>query len=238
MTPEAVPPRPVRLAASLVLASASPRRAAILRRAGFRFTVAPAGHVEDEHAPEAATPEATAVALAVEKAALAARNHPGAFALGADTLVVLDGRLLGKPVDGAEARAMLGSLRGRAHTVVTGVAVVGPRGVLSGAKSTVVRVRRYSDGEIDEYVRGGSPMDKAGAYGIQDRAFAPAAAVTGCYLNVVGLPLCLAIDLLREAGALLDRPEELPRCVASLADVGGGISATGQGSSSVPGRRR
>ena len=238
MTAEASSPRQVRLAVPLVLASASPRRAAILRRAGFRFSVVPAGRVEDARVQGGATPEATVATLAGEKAALVARSYAGGFTLGADTVVVLDGRLLGKPVDGAEARAMLRSLRARAHTVVTGVAVAGPRGVLSGTRATIVRFRRYSDGEIDAYVRGGSPMDKAGAYGIQDRAFEPAAAVTGCYLNVVGLPLCLTIDLLREAGALLDRPEELPRCLASLADAGIAAPATGQGSSSVWGRRR
>jgi len=214
-----------------MLASASPRRAVILRRAGFRFTVTPAGDVEETHVAEAATPEAAAAALAVEKAALAARNHAGAFALGADTVVVLDGRLLGKPKDGAEARTMLRNLRDRTHTVVTGVAVAGPRGVVSGAKTTIVRFRRYSDEEIDEYVLGGSPMDKAGAYGIQDRAFAPAVALAGCYLNVVGLPLCLAMDLLREAGALLDTSDMWPRCVPWLADVGVGVSATSDAAS-------
>ena len=86
-----------------------------------------------------------------------------------------------------------------------------------GAKTTIVRFRRYSDGELDRYVRDGSPMDKAGAYGIQDSEFAPAGAVTGCYLNVVGLPLCLALALLHEAGALPEGPERWPRCVPSLA---------------------
>ena len=218
--PEGALARPVRTAAPLILASASPRRAAILRRAGFRFTVAPAADVEETQPPDATTPEEAAAALAVGKAALAARDHPGAFVLGADTVVVLDGALLGKPRDAAEAGAMLRSLRGRAHTVVTGVAVASPRGVVSGAKTTIVRFRRYSDAEIDAYVRGGSPMDKAGAYGIQDREFGPAAALTGCYLNVVGLPLCLVVDLLREAGALPERPWEWPRCVAVPLDVG------------------
>jgi len=220
--PEGAVRCPGRAPARIVLASASPRRAAILRRAGFRFTVAPAGSVEETHLSGSAAPEETAAALAVEKAGVAARSDPGAFALGADTMVVLDGRLLVKPVDGAEAREMLRNLRGRAHTVVTGVAVAGPGGVVSGAKATIVRFRRYSDEEIEEYVRGGSPMDKAGAYGIQDGEFAPAAAVTGCYLNVVGLPLCLAGELLREAGALPEGAEGRLECVASLAGVGAG----------------
>ena len=219
---EAASSRPPLAATSLVLASASPRRAAILRRAGFRFAVAPAAGVEEARAARVGTPEAMATGLAVEKATLAAQSHPGAIALGADTVVVLDGAVLGKPRDSAEARAMLSSLRGRSHTVVTGVAVAGPRGVASGAKSTIVRFRRYSDGEIDAYVRGGRPMDKAGAYGIQDSEFAPAAAVTGCYLNVVGLPLCLAGELLRDAGALPEGAEGRLECAASLAGVGAG----------------
>ena len=215
--PEEAAPYQIRAAAPLLLASASPRRAAILRRAGFSFAVAPAEGVEEAIVREAATPEATATALAVEKASLVAARHPGTFVVGADTVVVLDGRLLGKPKGDAEAAAMLRDLRGRAHAVVTGVAVAGSRGVVRGAKTTIVRFRRYSDGELDAYVRGGSPMDKAGAYGVQDSEFAPAWAVTGCYLNVVGLPLCLALALLRKAGALPERPETWPRCVPSLA---------------------
>ena len=215
--PEEVAPHPIRVAAPLLLASASPRRAAILRRAGFRFAVVPADDVEETTEQEAATPEATATALAVEKASLIAARHPGAFVLGADTVVVLDGRLLGKPETNSEAAAMLRDLRGRAHAVITGVAVVGPRGVVKGAKTTIVRFRPYSDRELDAYVRGGSPMDKAGAYGIQDSEFAPAAAVAGCYLNVVGLPLCLALALLHEAGALPEGPERWPHCAPPLA---------------------
>jgi len=215
--PEPGSPHTLRLAAPLFLASASPRREAILRRAGFRFTVAPAPHAEEAQARGGTAPETVARALAVQKAAAAARHHPDAFVLGADTVVALGGVLLGKPADASEAGAMLRRLSGRAHAVVTGVAVAGPDGVLSGAKTTIVRFRRYSDREIEAYVLTGSPMDKAGAYGIQDRDFAPAAAATGCYLNVVGLPLCLTVDLLLEAGALREAPGRPPRCLASLA---------------------
>ena len=200
------------LAGPLVLASASPRREAILRGAGFRFAVAPAADAEAPGVADGVGPQAVAQALAVRKAATAARDHPGAFVLGADTVVALDGALLGKPADASEAREMLRRLRGRTHVVVTGVAVAWPGGVVSGAKTTLVRFRGYSDGEIEAYIRTGSSMDKAGAYGIQDRGFAPAASVTGCYLNVVGLPLCLAVDLLVEAGALLPVAGGRPRC--------------------------
>ncbi len=215
--PEEAAPHQIRVAAPLLLASASPRRAAIMRRAGFRFAVVPAEDVEETAVRKATTPEATATALAVKKACLVAGRHTGAFVLGADTVVVLDGRLLGKPEGNAEAAAMLRDLRGRAHAVITGVAVAGPPGVVKGWKTTIVRFRGYSDGELDAYVRGGSPMDKAGAYGIQDSEFAPAGAVTGCYLNVVGLPLCLALALLHQAGALPEGPARWPRCVPSLA---------------------
>ena len=211
--------RAVRMTSPLVLASASPRRATILRRAGFHFTVAPPGDIEETRVAAAAPCDATAAGLAVEKAVSASGQHPGAFALGADTVVALNGRLLGKPRDAADAKTMLERLRGQAHVVVTGVAVAGPHCVVSGTKTTIVRFRCYSDGEIDAYVRSGSPMDKAGAYGIQDRGFAPAAAYTGCYLNVVGLPLCLVLDLLWKAGALVDGQGRCPRCVPSLADA-------------------
>ncbi len=214
-------PEPVCMGASLVLASASPRRIAILNRAGFRFTVAPAERIDEAAIPDRGAPDATATGLAAAKAAEVSEAHPDAYVLGADTVVVLDGKLLGKPRDGDGAKEMLLRLRNRAHTVVTGVAVAGPGGVVAGARTTIVRLRDYSDAEIETYVGGGSPMDKAGAYGIQDREFAPADAFTGCYLNVVGLPLCLTLELLSRSGALLDGTKR-PRCNRALAEDASG----------------
>ncbi len=137
--------------------------------------------------------------LAEAKALAVAAMRPGCVVLGADTVVALDGQLIGKPRDEREATAMLDRLRGRQHHVITGVALSWRGALTSGVESTAVTMRRYTEHEVRDYVASGSPLDKAGAYGIQDRPFAPVADYWGCYLNVVGLPLCLTGRLLREA---------------------------------------
>ncbi len=200
---------PPRLLAPLTLASASPRRADILGNAGFRFNVSPAN--VDESANDAETPTQMAVRLAETKAASVAAHRLGEIVLGADTLVVLDGDVLGKPSDKAEATDMLRRLRGRSHDVITGVAVAGACGPASTAEVTRVVFRAYSDMEIKAYVSSSRPLDKAGAYGIQDEPFSPAASFTGCYLNVVGLPLCAVTRLLRQAGCTAE-DDNLPEC--------------------------
>lgn len=202
---------------SLLLASASPRRAMILGQAGLAFSICPAADVEGEAQAVTNDPALFAVELAISKALAVERLEPGGFVLGADTVVVLGDRMLGKPHDDAEAFEILRLLRGRAHLVITGVAVAGPAGVITGSKTTIIRLRRYTNGEISEYVQTGSPLDKAGAYGIQDRVFAPAETVTGCYLNVVGLPLCLTLDLLDQAGAIARSNKKWPKCTRALA---------------------
>ncbi len=146
-------------------------------------------------------------------------NSEGAFRwiVGADTAVVDGSDILGKPADAAEAAAMLRRLRGRSHTVMTGVAVLDTAtGRLETAvERTTVVMRAYSDAEIAAYVASGDPMDKAGAYAIQNRAFAPVARIEGCYANVVGLPLCTLACLLRALGA--SPAEDTPaRCTAAL----------------------
>ena len=127
--------------------------------------------------------------------------------LGADTVVVLDGEILGKPADDAEATAMLAALRGRPHRVLTGVALaVAGEVAWSGVVETAVWMRAYGADEVTRYVRSGRPLDRAGAYGIQDADFRPVDRVEGCFANVVGLPLCevrralIAIDPEREWG--------------------------------------
>ena len=111
--------------------------------------------------------------------------------LAADTVVVLDGAILGKPVDAVEARSMLAALRGRAHRVLTGVALaVDGRIAWASVVETAVWMRQYGADEVERYVRSGSPFDKAGAYGIQDADFRPVERIDGCFANVVGLPLC------------------------------------------------
>ncbi len=190
-----------RLSAPLVLASASPRRAEILRSLGCAFVIDPANVDEDVH-PLALTARALAARVAMSKASAVARRHPESITLAADTVVALDGRLLGKPRDAAEARSFLSLLRGRAHSVITAVSVEYNGATFCDTRETVVQFREYSDDEVAAYVGTGSPLDKAGAYGIQDRPFAPAASYRGCYLNVVGLPACLTLELLERAGAI------------------------------------
>ncbi len=197
------------LAAQLVLASASPRRAEILRGAGFSFTIAPAD-VDETAGPEVG-PRELAAGLASLKAQAVALQRPDVAVLAADTVVALDGKFLGKPSAPGKAREMLIGLRGRQHTVITAVCLTWRGRSLAGVVETAVRFRRFSRREADAYVSSGAPLDKAGAYGIQDRPFSPVASYDGCYLNVVGLPLCLTGDLLTGAG-LLPQGVSAPLC--------------------------
>jgi MAF protein len=193
--------------APLVLASASPRRREILATLGLPFVVR-AGDV-DESPLAREEPASLARRLAEAKARAVAANAGERYVAGADTVVVLDGALLGKPADDAAATAMLRSLRGREHQVVSGVAVldrIAGRCAV-GALSTRVWMRDYGDDEVARYVASGEPLDKAGAYAIQDPHFRPVARIEGCYLNVVGLPLCLLLNLLWEAGVEVAPPE-------------------------------
>ena len=122
--------------------------------------------------------------------------------------------MLGKPVDPADARRMLARLRGREHTVVTGVTVRTPDSEWTAAVESRVRMRAYTNAEIDAYVAAGGGQDKAGSYGIQDEPFVPVEAIDGCYCNVMGLPLWTAYRLLREAGCTAPRRpgDVLSRC--------------------------
>lgn len=196
----------------LLLASASPRRADILRTAGLEFEIRPSD-IDEPGPGRDQTPVDLAIQLAESKARAVARLHRKSAVIGADTVVILDGEVLGKPGDEEDARAMLVRLRGRSHDVVTGVAVISGSSERSGYRRTAVRMRAYSDPEIDAYVRSGSPLDKAGAYGIQDRPFAPVAAIDGCRLNVVGLPLCLLDELMQgHAGESVAARLDCPGC--------------------------
>jgi septum formation protein len=182
----------------LVLASASPRRAALLRDLGVPFTLRPAD--VEETVGEGEPPARAAVRLAEAKARAAA--GPGnALVLGADTLVVLEGRPLGKPRDPAHARAMLLSLSGRDHEVVTGVALLRERdgGLVSGVERSRVHFRELTEEDLRALVESGEAMDKAGAYGIQGLASLVVTRLDGDYTNVVGLPLGLLRRLIRAA---------------------------------------
>jgi septum formation protein len=181
--------------ATLILASASPRRRELLAQAGYSFTVEASSVTEVRHGEEDAIRFATR--LAREKAEDVFARRPSAIVLGADTVVVCDGEVMGKPADAADAARMLSLLSGRTHHVVTGVAVVwGARAAEVAAEVTQVTMRTLAPEEIAAYVATGEPMDKAGAYAIQGYAARWIPRISGCYFNVVGLPLALVASLL------------------------------------------
>ena len=185
---------------SLVLASASPRRQELLAQLRIAFTVLPS-HIPEEHPAVPPTEAIAAVALAKARAvAFQLLPDDAAVVLGADTEVVLDGRLLGKPRDAADAARILRELRGRVHEVITGVALVAPGREEAAAVTTRVTMRDYSDAEIEAYVATGEPLDKAGAYGVQGLGARLVAQVDGCFTNVVGLPLSTTRQLLERWG--------------------------------------
>ena len=182
-------------AGKIILASRSPRRAELLSAAGFEFDV---HAVEIDETPRPGEPAAAYVErLAIEKAQAVFALRPSEMVLGADTTVVLDGRILGKPENRADAIAMLKALNGRAHDVLTGVAVVSAAGVRSGVEHTRVWFSAVTDVDISQYVDSGQPMDKAGAYGIQGLASRFIPRIEGSYTNVVGLPVTLVSSILR-----------------------------------------
>ena len=184
----------------LVLASASPRRHQLLAQLGLKFEVSPADLDESVHPGEA--PHTYVERLARAKAASTARLHPGAVCLAADTSVVVDTEILGKPQDDADGRAMLKRLSGRSHVVMTGVAVCGPL-VESLVVETTVRFRALSLAEIVWYVATGEGRDKAGGYASQARAGAFIEAIEGSVSSVIGLPLAQTLALLERAGVEL-----------------------------------
>jgi len=190
-------------AGKIILASRSPRRAELLSAAGFEFDV---HAVEIDETPRPGEAAAAYVErLAIEKAQAAFKDlmdkpkglSPHDQVLGADTTVVLDGRILGKPEDRGDAIAMLTALSGRAHEVLTGVAIASAAGVRSGVEQTRVWFSAVTDEDIRRYVDSGQPMDKAGAYGIQGLASRFIPRIEGSYTNVVGLPVTLVSSILR-----------------------------------------
>ena len=192
----------------LVLASRSPRRSALLRRLDVPFTVHPSS--VEEVWPENEPPGAAVESIALQKAKPVSLAHPEALTLGADTVVVLEGEVLGKPGSEAEAHAMLDRLSGGTHTVYTGLALLHPSSgrSITDHEATQVTFAELDDGEITRYVATGSPMDKAGAYGIQDDygAFF-VSRIDGDFYNVVGLPLhCLYRMLTEHFADLLGTP--------------------------------
>ncbi len=184
----------------LILASGSPRRREILRMAGYSFEVIAS---EAEELVSAASPgELVKLNAAIKARGVAALPRArGRFVIGADTVVCLDGEILGKPRDAADAKRMLKSLSGRRHEVLTGWCIVSPDGSEeSGVCATNVKFRELSGEDIDSYVATGEPMDKAGAYGVQERGCTLVESVEGDFFNVVGLPISVIHKKLGEMG--------------------------------------
>jgi len=196
-----VPPR-------LILASASPRRRELLQRAGVAFTVVPSNTLEAAQVGE--TPDGYTLRVAAEKALDVARRHPGTWVLGADTIVEIDGEVLGKPRDETEGKRMLHQLSGRTHRVITDFVLVDGGGQVraSQAVTSMVTFKPLSEAQIQEYLATGEPFDKAGAYAVQGLGASLIERVAGSYTNVVGLPLDEVVAVLRAAGLL---PAQEPR---------------------------
>jgi len=188
----------------VVLASSSPRRRQLLDLVGIKHEVRPADIDETLLAGE--IPEAHAERLAREKAEAIAKNDSHALVIGADTVVVIDGVVLGKPRDVLDAERMLGILSGRAHTVMTAVAVSYRGNTVSDVEQVDVTFVPLDEDEIRRYVATGEPMDKAGAYGIQGYGATIVRRIDGDYFAVMGLSLVRLVALMREAGVSYDFP--------------------------------
>jgi septum formation protein len=185
----------------IVLASASPRRSELLESAGISFSVVPADIPEVPLPGE--SPTEHVLRLAEEKALAVAETAEGDLFIGADTVVVCDDEIMGKPVDAADARRMLSALSGRSHEVITGYAVHDRtrRATDSNVVCTRVIFKPLTAEEIDAYIDTGCPFDKAGAYAIQGGAAYMVRGIEGSYTNVVGLPLCEVVEVLKRVGA-------------------------------------
>lgn len=185
---------------TLILASTSPRRRDLLTLAGLSFSVHPSD--ESERPPRTHEPAQEYVQeLSRGKARSVVKHHPGDIVLAADTVVTIDDDILGKPASADAARRMLALLRGRTNVVATGITLLYRNLEFQRVVTAQVAMRPYRDDDIDEYIRTGEPLDKAGAYAIQGVGGQLVAQISGCYTTVVGLPLCTTVRLLHEVGA-------------------------------------
>ena len=180
------------LPGKIILASASPRRRQLLEEIGFTFQVEPVDI--DETNQLGASPEEFASQLAEKKATIAAQKFPDALVIGADTVVVQDNHIMGKPADAKEARIMLDKLSGQFHQVITGVSLIKAEFRSVFYESTTVHFKRMMPAEIEWYIQTGEPMDKAGAYGIQGKGGLLVERIDGSYSNVVGLPMAELVE--------------------------------------------
>jgi septum formation protein len=183
---------------SLILASSSPRRRDLLLQIGVDFTVSPADVNESVLSGE--LPEDYAVRVSLDKARVASGKAGEGIVIAADTVVVFKDVILGKPAGSQEARRMLGMLSGEMHRVITGLAVMNAATGQVSCKSSITKVwfRKLKDDEMNRYILSGEPLDKAGGYGIQGKGALLVDRIEGCYYNVVGLPLGLLDEMLRE----------------------------------------
>jgi len=188
----------------IILASSSPRRSELLSRAGIPFTVMPSD-VDESKVNLTGTPEMKAEYLAYLKASDVARKVESGIVLGADTIVVCDDEIFGKPCDEADALRMLKRLNGREHIVITGVALIDASGKKEsvGHETTQVRFSTLKDKEIMAYIKTGEPFGKAGAYAIQERGSLMVESINGCFSNVVGLPIRKLVKMLGDFGIMV-----------------------------------
>lgn len=184
----------------IILASSSPRRRELLKRIGLRFTVAGSGYEEEMHPTR--RPRSLARHLSREKARSVALRHRNALVIAADTFIAFEGKILGKPHTRKEAIQMLTSLNGKAHTVITGLTVIDADSgkTVSRSAATTVYFRKLTAGEIASYADTGEPLDKAGGYAIQGLGATLVRKIAGDFYNVVGLPLSLLVECLKEFG--------------------------------------
>jgi septum formation protein len=187
----------------IVLASSSPRRKELLRKLGIGFYVIPS--LMDEIPLKGESPEGFALRVSMEKAlSVAGRLDEDCVVIGADTIVVIDGEILGKPRDEGEAKSMLERISGREHRVITAFSIVRPKGEIlhSETVESRVKIKALAPWEIEGYIKTGEPMDKAGAYGAQGIGAFMIEEIHGSYTNVVGLPLSQLVDVLTKLGIL------------------------------------
>ena len=185
---------------NLILASGSPRRSEILSAVGWEFTKQVPDIDETEIRGE--TPDDYVLRLAKKKAEIIADKHAGSIVLGADTTVVIDGKIIGKPADLDDARCMIEMLSGKEHEVLTGIAIVVGGKTVSGIQRTLVKFAEMNKDEIEFLATEGEPLDKAGGYAVQAQAALFIEYIDGDYWNVVGLPISLVYRLMTECGII------------------------------------
>jgi septum formation protein len=182
----------------IILASKSPRRKRILEQVGVKFTVDVSEF--DEESVSFKSSKEMVEKLSLEKAKVVAKRHADAIIIAADTTVVMEGEIIGKPKSVADAKRILRKFSGKTHTVITGFTIIGGKKTLTDSVASKVKFKKLTKDEIDVYVATGEPMDKAGGYGIQDKAGLFIEAIEGDYFNVVGLPLLAVSEALKKFG--------------------------------------